>query len=247
MSSKVTIVIVTYNALDYVEKCIESVLQHTDPKHEILVVDNASQQPTVSYLKHKSKEGRIKLILNRENRLWSPANNQGLKAASDDSEFLLLLNSDVEIFSSTWIDEILRPFDEYANVGITGTQFNFDPVKPMLGAIDGCCFMIKKSLIEKIGYLDENYPWNGAGSVYTYNAWKNGWFYYHIDNPELLVHYGKRSRINNNIQLKNQKVDKFTVLRKLGFKPRYALLAYAKYKLGILDINRYLKKYLIAK
>ncbi|MCB0686934.1 MAG: glycosyltransferase family 2 protein [Saprospiraceae bacterium] len=242
MEKKTSIIIVTYNTLDYVKKCIESVLLHTSKSHEIIIVDNASENPTKNYVQGLGNNENIKIILNNENRLWSPANNQGLKHASADSEFLLLLNSDVEVFKNNWITSLQQPMLKWSNVGITGTQYNFDPVWPTLGAIDGCCFMIRRKLVNEIGLLDERYPWNGAGSVFTYNAWKKGWLYYHIEDQTLLIHYGKRSRYSNNFQLKNQKVPKFEVLRQIGFKPKYAIIPYFKNKLGIFNINDYLNR-----
>lgn len=240
MELKTSIVIVTFNTLDYVKKCVESVQKHTSRDHEIIIVDNASQEPTRSFVSGLKSLPNFKVILNQENRLWSPANNQGMKYASSDSEFILLLNSDVEIFKSNWIEALQEPMIKWPNVGITGTQFNFDPVWPTLGAIDGCCFMIRKTLIQEIGYLDEKYPWNGAGSVYTYNAWKKGWYYYHIDDDTLLIHFGKRSRFSNNIQLKNQKVPKFQIMKEVGLKPRYAIIPFIKKKIGTFKINDYL-------
>ncbi len=242
---KVSIIIVTYNALDYVKKCLESVLANTDPMHEIIVVDNHSDAPTRKYVSSLNKYPNVKLILNEENRLWSPANNQGLKASAPDAKFCLLLNSDVEVFSPNWLWELQQPMHQYKNVGISGTQFNFLPIRPTYGAIDGCCFFIRKELLDEIGYLDENYPWNGAGAIFTYHAWVKGWYFYHVNNPDLLIHYGKRSRINNQIQLKNQKVNVFQIMKDLGLRPSYDPWAYLQYKLNMFDINRKLRHYLV--
>lgn len=242
---KVSIIIVTYNTLNYVTKCVESVLANTDPKHEIIIVDNASEKPTRDYVSSIQEHPNIKLILNNENRLWSPANNQGLKASADDSQFCLLLNSDVEVFKPNWLEALQKPMFQYKNVGITGTQFNFVPVKPTYGAIDGCCFMIRKSLLDEIGLLDERFPWNGAGAIFTYNAWAHDWYYYHVDDPGLLIHYGKRSRISNQLQLQNQKIEKFQVMQEAGLKPEYDLFAYIQNFLNKFKVNNKMRHYLI--
>ena len=239
--AKTSIVIVTFNALDYVKKCLESVLKNTSQHHEIIIVDNASEDPTREYLNKFDPLPNFKLMFNKENRLWSPANNQGIKMASADSEFILLLNSDVEVFKPVWLQALQEPMKRWDRVAITGTQYNFDPVWPTLGAIDGCCFMFRKELLKEIGPLNENYPWNGAGSIFTYKAWKHGWYYYHVDDPSLLVHYGKRSRYSNNFQLRNQKVRKFEVMDEVGLKGRYAIVPFIKYKMNLLKINRYIE------
>lgn len=245
LEGKTSIIIVTFNTLDYVRRCLESVLEHTLGRHEIIIVDNASEQPTRDFVIHQGRHPNVKVILNKENRLWSPANNQGILNASFDSEYLLLLNSDIEVFKDNWINSLQEPMRKWSNVGITGIQFNFDPVWPTLGAIDGCCFMIRRQLIKEIGLLDEQYPWNGAGAVFTYQAWKKGWYYYHVDDPSLLIHYGKRSRYSNNLQLKNQKVPRFSVMREIGLKPKYAVIPYLKNRMHRLNINDYLETMLV--
>lgn len=238
---KVTIVIVTYNAFDYVKRCLKSVIENTQGTHQIIVVDNNSDKNTQDYLINLENDKKIKLVLNKSNRLWSPANNQGLKISDKDSKYCLLLNSDVEILKDNWIYELQKPMKE-ETIGISGTQYNFSPIKPTYGGIDGCCFMFKKILLNKIGYLDENYPWNGAGFVFIVSAWEKGWYYYHVNDPSILIHYGKKSRKDNNLNLKNISVDKYNVIREFNLVPKYDFIANLKYKLGIFNINNYFNR-----
>lgn len=240
---KVSIIIVTYNALEHVSKCLESVLANTHQIHEIIIVDNASNKPTRDYVISMKENSNVKVILNDENRLWSPANNQGIKLSEKDSKYCLLLNSDIEVLRPDWLERLQMPIKKYSKVGITGTQYNFSPIKPTYGAIDGCCFFIKKALITEIGLLDERYPWNGAGYAFTLKAWKNGWYYYHVDEPKILIHYGKRSRISNQIYFQNQKVDKFEINKEIGLKPVTDYFAYVQYYFKFFRINQKLMSY----
>ena len=127
---KTTVIIVTYNALEYVKKCFKSVFDTTSNEHEIIVIDNASQPETQNYLDGLHASGKIQLIKNSENLLWLPAVNQGLKAIADDTEYCLLLNSDIEIFKDNWLQRLQQPMLDNPSIGITGTQYNFFPVKP---------------------------------------------------------------------------------------------------------------------
>lgn len=238
---KTSIIIVTYNALDYVTGCIESLRANTAPGHEIIIVDNASDPPTRNYLESLHGLPGFRLILNKENRLWSPANNQGLLASAPDAEFCLLLNSDVKVLRPDWISRLQEPLLAHPRVGISGTQYNFSPVRPTYGAIDGCCFMVRKNLLKEIGLLDERYPWNGAGYVFTVRAWASGYYYYQVDRPKLLIHYGKRSRVSNQLQLQNRKVEKLEIVRDAGLRPGKGYLAYFLNRLGLWHINRRLK------
>ena len=240
---KVSIIIVTFNALNYVSNCLKSIFKYIDPFHEIIVVDNDSDEPTRKYLLSQSERPNLKIVFNDENLLWSPANNQGLKLSSKESEYFLLLNSDTEVLSSAFISELQEPMHRYKNVGISGTQYNFNHIKPTYGAIDGCCFMFRRALLDEIGYLDENYPLNGAGYVYTVNAWAKGWFYYPVENERLLIHYGKQSRRDKKVHLKNTRVDRFTEIRNAGLVPKKDYIAFILHKIGLFNIKNKLEKY----
>ena len=238
---KTSIVIVTYNALDYIKKCLDSVFKFTNPLHEIIIVDNCSDTSTREYLKKiTEKHSQINLILNKENRLWSPGNNDGIKAAASDSEYILLLNSDTEVLREDWILQLQKPFADH-KVAVTGIQHNFLPIAPMYGAIDGCCFMVPKVLFSEFGLLDEDYPWNGAGFIFSAKLWAAGYKYYHVDKPRVLIHYGKRSRIANNTQLMNQKIDPKEVMKNQGLKPKTDYLSYFLHRLGMFRVNKQMK------
>lgn len=102
----VSIVIVTWNSADDIAPCIESVRAHTRMTHEILVVDNASEDATRARLDGlravdvesapdpKAALG-FRILRNPKNIGYAPAANQGLKAAR--GEYLVLLNPDTRV------------------------------------------------------------------------------------------------------------------------------------------------------
>lgn len=59
-----SIVILSYNTLSYTKLCIESIRAYTKKSYEIIVVDNASTDGSLEWLKEQPD---IKLIANREN------------------------------------------------------------------------------------------------------------------------------------------------------------------------------------
>jgi 2-polyprenyl-3-methyl-5-hydroxy-6-metoxy-1,4-benzoquinol methylase len=73
-----SIVIVTYNQLDYTHLCLDSLRLRTDEPYELIVVDNASTDGTVEYLRALPD---VRLILNPTNRGFPAAVNQGIAAA----------------------------------------------------------------------------------------------------------------------------------------------------------------------
>lgn len=218
---KIAIVVVTYNTLHYVKKCIGSIKAMTTTPYQLIIVDNASEAETQEFLKTVPD---IDLIQNQENKLWSPANNQGMKAIADDVDVVILMNSDVEVLSTDWTTKLEKVFLEDPAVGIAGPVWNHLPYKPIYGAVDGCFFAIRRRVIDDIGYLTEEFPWNGAGFEYTLRAFKNGWKSAHMLNRSLIVHYGKRSRVENSKMLQNQNIDLVEMMKSFKIRPQYSPL-----------------------
>jgi N-acetylglucosaminyl-diphospho-decaprenol L-rhamnosyltransferase len=91
----VAAVIVTYNSADVINSCLEA-LSKMNPEMTAIIVDNASSDNTVDLARAR---GGVRLIANAENRGFASAVNQGAREASE-SEFILLLNPDVELLTA---------------------------------------------------------------------------------------------------------------------------------------------------
>jgi N-acetylglucosaminyl-diphospho-decaprenol L-rhamnosyltransferase len=95
----VAAVIVTYNSADVIDSCLEA-LSKMAPEMKAIIVDNASSDETVDLVRAR---GGMRLIANSENRGFGTAVNQGAAEtghAWDDSDFILLLNPDVELLTA---------------------------------------------------------------------------------------------------------------------------------------------------
>ncbi len=89
---KLTVVIVNYNVCYYVEQCLESVFRATKGmESEIFVVDNASSDGSVDYLRQKFAK-QITLIECQHNLGFARANNIAIRQST--GEYVLLLNPD---------------------------------------------------------------------------------------------------------------------------------------------------------
>jgi GT2 family glycosyltransferase len=193
MEPKVAIVIVTYNAFKFVKLCLDSVEHYSTVSREIIVVDNCSDAHLRNYLK---QHDGIKLILNKENKLWCEGCNQGIQAASPNCNYILLLNSDMEIRRADWLQRMINVLESSKRIGIVGTAGGGARVWPTFGGVDGQCMMIKKKLIDKIGLLDsKRFPWAYAPIDLVARAFKKGYIYKIMPkHPELVVHYQGMSR-----------------------------------------------------
>lgn len=89
------ILIVTYNAMPWLEFCLEP-LADIPEDWEILVVDNASPDGTADELARRYPH--VRLVRNDENLGFGRANNVGLRAALErGAEHVFLLNQDARV------------------------------------------------------------------------------------------------------------------------------------------------------
>ena len=87
----ISIIIVTWNTKDLLQKCLDSIYKTIhDITFEIIVIDNASEDDTVVML--RGKFPHVTLIKNSRNLGFGAANNQGLQIMR--GRYALLLNSD---------------------------------------------------------------------------------------------------------------------------------------------------------
>jgi GT2 family glycosyltransferase len=119
---QVSIVVVTYNNLLYTKLCLGSLIWNTArPAHELIVVDNGSADCTDEYLAAVAAANpHVRLVLNRSNLGFAPANNQGLAMAKGD--VLLLLNNDT-VVPPDWLRRLLWHLDD-PGVGLAGPVTN---------------------------------------------------------------------------------------------------------------------------
>lgn len=99
---KISVVTLNYNGLKYLRKTIPALLNLNYPNLEFIVVDNNSEDGSISFLKkHKS----IKLIENEENLGYSKGKNIGVKAA--EGEYILLLDNDILVKSKDFLNILI--------------------------------------------------------------------------------------------------------------------------------------------
>lgn len=100
----ISIIIISYNTADITINCLKSILEDKGLKNdipfEIIIIDNNSQDDSVSKIKEfkKLNNCQIKITENKDNVGFSQANNQGLKISQGN--YILFLNSDTIILHS---------------------------------------------------------------------------------------------------------------------------------------------------
>jgi len=125
----ICILILNWNGAKITERCVFSVLNVTDypkDKFKISVIDNGSDDESVSYLKNIFSD-QIEIIALDKNYYFILGNNKGIISVLKryNPEYILLLNNDTEIFQEKWLKELVKTAEENSKVGIVGPRLIF--------------------------------------------------------------------------------------------------------------------------
>lgn len=184
----VSIIMLSYNAIEYTRHSLKTLRDNTkDIKYEIIVLDNASNSRTKEELKKLKEEGYIdKLIFEKKNTFFAKGNNTASAYCSSESEYILLLNSDVEIRNPKWLELLINNYKSGA------IAYGVCIANPHTRA-DGYCFLIDKNLYIKYK-LDEKFEWWWSVTKLQAELLRDGYNVSAINNHnDILYHYGGMS------------------------------------------------------
>lgn len=188
----------TFNNLECIKLCIDSIRKFTTNPIEIIVIDNGSKDGTVQWL---SDQNDILKIYNNDNLGFPKGCNQGIELASGDN--IMLLNNDV-IVTPNWLNNLLKALYSDVNIGAVGAvsnycsyhqavQANYNNIDEIYSFADkyntsnedmwearirliAFCMLIKREIIDKIGLLDERFtPGNYEDDDYSYRILSAGY------------------------------------------------------------------------
>ena len=141
----ISVVIPVYNVEDYLEECLDSVVNQTFKNIEIICVNDGSTDNSLNILnKYSKKDSRIKII-NQENSGVSHARNKGLEVSRGnyvcflDSDDYLELNALQEVHNISEINSLdiclfkLINFDEKTHKQFTEEYFDMSFLKKKYG------------------------------------------------------------------------------------------------------------------
>ena len=174
-----SIILVTYNNLEYTKVCVDSIRRFAY-NYEIIIVDNNSTDGTVEWIKNKDD---IRYILNKENEGFPKACNQGIELAKKENDIFLLNNDTVIMPNSIFNLRMGLYWDD--NVGATGSVSNcvtnYQQISEKYDDFDGYmdyslknnitderrydrklklvgfALMIKRNVLNNVGSLDERF------------------------------------------------------------------------------------------
>ena len=177
----VAIIIVNWNQKKLLANCLSSLKSKTAySNYRVVVVDNGSLDGSVELVKSFPWADFIALD---KNYGFSVGNNKGIVYALEKykPDYVLLLNNDIEIVQADWLSKMVSVEESEDNVGIVGCKLIYpngktqcigikvtvngfpwlDPSREGslpdafdVDAVLGACFLIKKAVLDRIGFLD---------------------------------------------------------------------------------------------
>lgn len=146
---KVSIVIISWNALNFLKKCLGSLYaRNKSCDFNIILIDNNSDDGTEDFVKKYYPD--ILYYKNEVNRGVGPARNQGIKLAK--GKYVLILDVDTEFITDDALIKLVNYMDENPDVGLTGAKLISND-----GSVQKSCLRFP-SVWVKLLVRFENYP-----------------------------------------------------------------------------------------
>lgn len=118
MIPKFSIALCTFNSMEYIERCINSLLSQTLENFELIIVDDGSRDGTVEYLRGLADK-RIRLIILESNQGLIYARTQAFNAATAD--YIALMDAD-DIAHPRRLEQQFKVLQD-GQVDVCGTRY----------------------------------------------------------------------------------------------------------------------------
>lgn len=110
MNPKVSVVVTVYNGEDYLEECLDSIINQTLKEIEIICVDDGSRDNSLNILERYSEYDNRVIVLQQENQGAGPARNFGMSIAK--GEYIIFLDCD-DVFELTMMEKMYLECQKY--------------------------------------------------------------------------------------------------------------------------------------
>lgn len=200
-----SIIIVNWNGGEVFKTCLESLSRIDYPRWELIVVDNGSTDDSQNLaLKIFSEKQTYKLIRNKRNLGFAPANNQGYRKAK--GKYILLLNNDTKV-EPDFLVKMVGRMERNKSIGVMQPKIflmdkmshldnagsfltyvgffehwgflekdsaEFNKEKEIFSA-KGACMLIRKSVADKVGLFDRDFVSYFEESDFCWRVWLAGY------------------------------------------------------------------------
>lgn len=237
------VVLVNYCTPNITADCIDSLLKAGLNPSQIIVVDNNSVDNSIEVL---SRIKGIVFISSKINGGFSYGNNIGIQyAIAKNCSSVILLNNDT-IVATDFFEKIfdcpvncvaVPKIYYYSNPQILwyaggkidyikGRQLHFGEnkmdgkkysIKRIVDYATGCCMMIPRSVLDKVGFLDENYFMYWEDMDYSLRLKRTGVKIYYLPEAKVWHKVGMSGGSQSKMAIYYSNRNRFFLLKKYGF------------------------------
>lgn len=164
----VDFIVPTWNNPAILKNFLVSLTRNTMEPFRVIVVNNGTTEVYTDI----PNDPRVKVLQMDSNKGWMGGVNAGIKwcLANDPAPFLCWINDDVQILDHDygWLTKMLKAFEK-PGVGAVGPTSNavmgyqttsIIGLPPYIEStmLSGLCFLVRREVVENIGFLDESLP-----------------------------------------------------------------------------------------
>ena len=210
----ISVVVLNYNGKRYLDDCLSSLAAQTFRDLEVIVVDNASTDGSVEYI--KSNFSWVRLVINKENLGFAGGTNSGIRAAEGD--LILTFNNDARA-DSRLLEYLHKPMAD-SNVGVCAAKMlladgrinsagiclsrsgaawdrgmfgpdngQYDAREEVFGACAGAA-LYRREMLDEIGLFDEDFFLYMEDVDLAFRARLAGWKCIYVPEAKVFHHHG---------------------------------------------------------
>ncbi len=219
----VSVIIVNYNGINFIESCLNSILASDYRNLEIVLVDNASSDGSVDLVRNRFNfEKRIKIIVN--NVRVGPAKGRNIGIVHSRGEFIVFLDNDTEV-DAHWLSALVLAVKEDSRIGAAQSKLllsdrktidscghylsiigfpyeigageidrgQYDKIMHIFGARSAAMF-IRRAVLEEIGYFDPDYFIYSEETDLCWRVWMHNYRIVYV--PSSVVYHRRGGSLN---------------------------------------------------
>lgn len=217
---RVSIIIVNWNGVHLLKECLDSVFKQTFKDFEVILVDNGSIDGSLEYVSITFPD--VRLISLPVNRGFTGGNNEGFRQSN--GSLIVLLNNDASL-KEDWLERMVDVIDSDDRLGSCASKIIIDGTDLLDSAGDifttaftgtklgelqkagdftaprfvtGPCAaaaIYRRSMIEEIGFFDDDFFLNHEDTDLNLRAWIAGWCCRFV--PDAVAYHKVSSSIGN--------------------------------------------------
>jgi GT2 family glycosyltransferase len=254
---RISVIILSWNGIDLLKRCMATVDSQTYTDFEIIVVDNGSSDGTDEWLRTRHPSARV--IRNTENQGFCAGNNQAIREARGECVFLL--NNDAEL-APDCLERLMEAVDLDPEFGMFATRImmydrpnvfdstgllvypdgvcrsrgwlekdvgQYDDPDEVLGP-NGCAALYRRSMLNDVGVFDERYFAYLEDLDLAFRGQLRGWKCRYV--PDAVVLHKKSMTSGYHSAFKAYLVERNRIFNAIKLFPRRLLLLSPIYTLA---------------